>query len=557
MKLFKTQKEKIAYFIVLLFTVFFVYVISTYDEGNSQNIFQDEDVLMLTNGWTANSNDGNSKIVSLPTRISSKDANGVSISRQLPDKISQSDAICFKSIHSRVCVLVDNAIVYSFAWDDDILLGNTPGSVWNVIELKPEYAGKTLTITTYSKYSRYSGLFGDVVYGSKDEMAIYMLNHSFFKFVISCIPLFLGIMLMIIVPFVRNIMKNSPLIYVGLFLIDIGIWEITESDFMQFISDKVYTLQILNLVSFALIPTMAIMAVNSVGMIKANYKKIIYSNIAVYAVFILTQLIGVADFFQCLWIVHLCMVIDFIVIYYDSSKYYTSIEHREKFFPIAFSYMIIIAASVVDIYKFYVYPESGNGSIMRFAIIAFILAVGINSIHASLKVQRNNIEKETFINMAYTDNLTGINNRRCFEEDAENLVNDKKSFNVVAIDMNNLKRINDELGHKYGDEALIKVAKAISVFTEFGEKCYRMGGDEFEVVCTQLTCEQIEEVCISINEELGKTEYFPGVPLAIAYGYFRFSANTDKEINKILAQADKKMYEKKAFMKSNGYATRG
>ena len=122
--------------------------------------------------------------------------------------------------------------------------------------------------------------------------------------------------------------------------------------------------------------------------------------------------------------------------------------------------------------------------------------------------------------------------------------------------MNNLKKINDELGHKFGDEALIKVANGLKKFEKYGEKCYRMGGDEFEVLCTHLGSEKIEEVFQEINAELGKTEFFPGMPLTVAYGYFRFSATTDKEINKVLAQADKKMYEKKMQMKAMGVATR-
>lgn len=551
MNFIKKRMEKSVYFLMLFIAVSFILITSSYDSGTADSILKDSGVEILSNGWNATNSDGESKIVSLPTKISSSNESGTTIYRTLPDKIEKDTTICFKSMHSRVCVMVDKEIIYTFSWDDDIVIGNTPGCLWNVVELKPEYAGKTLRITISSQYSNYTGQFGSVAYGDKAEITAFMINKTFSNFFVSCIPFVLGFLLLIISPFVRNIMKGSPLVFVGIFMINMGLWEITESYYIQFRWDKIFTLQMVNLITFALIPTLAIMALNSVGMIRGHFKQIIFGNISVFFVYLFAQLLGASDFFQSLWIIHLSMVIDFAVIYYDTSKHFTKMEKREEFIPIAASYIIIIVAGVIDIYRFYIIPDSGNGAIMRYAMIFFIVAMCINTIHASLKVQRSNIEKEAFINMAYTDNLTGINNRRCFEEDTEKLVNDKKSFNVVAIDMNNLKRINDELGHKFGDDALIKVAKAISVFEEFGEKCYRMGGDEFEVICTHLTGDEIENVCVKINEQLGKTEYFTGVPLAIAYGYFRYSANTDKELNKILAKADKKMYEKKAFMKAN------
>lgn len=72
-------------------------------------------------------------------------------------------------------------------------------------------------------------------------------------------------------------------------------------------------------------------------------------------------------------------------------------------------------------------------------MVLFIVLMAVIIVQRSLAAERKNIERETMINMAYTDILTGIKNRRCFEEDAEKLADAKKSFNIVAIDMNNLK----------------------------------------------------------------------------------------------------------------------
>ncbi len=552
---FKKHIESILFFGLIIVSFFIVMLAKPYN-GNSDGFERYMNVQSLTNGWTFY--DGkNEQKVSLPVRMNSdSQGDGTSVSATLPEKIDDDYAICFRTSHSRVQVLIDGVEVYQYRWTDEVPLGNSPGSLWNIVDLSPKYSGKTITIKTDSPYDMYEGLFRTVTYGDKTSIIMYLQKETRIMLILSCIPIVLGIILIIAAFFAGKEFSKRPFAYVGIFLAVVGIWETTETGYLQFFKFDMYTVQIVNLITFGFIPLLVIMALKYTNFLKYYFKRLFYINVIIYAVYVALQLLEISDMHQTLWLIHLSMVIDSIFIFWDTKRYCDEQEDKSGFICIMITYSIVFVAIIIDMYRIYVYPDSYNGYATRIAMVLFIVLMAVSIVQRSLTAERKNIERETIINMAYTDILTGIKNRRCFEEDAEKLADAKKSFNIVAIDMNNLKMINDELGHKFGDEALIKVANALRIFENYGEECYRMGGDEFEVICKKMDIDDIDRVCEQINKKLAKTEYFPGIPLSIAYGSFRFSANMDTEVNKVMARADKKMYEKKQQMKEMGYATR-
>lgn len=552
---FKKNIESILFFGLIIVSFFIVMLAKPYD-GNSDGFERYMNVQTLTNGWTFY--DGkNEQKVSLPVRMNSdSQGDGTSISAALPEKVEDDYAICFRTSHSRVQVLIDGVEVYQYRWTDEVPLGSSPGSLWNIVDLSPKYSGKTITIKTDSPYDMYEGLFRTVTYGDKTSIIMYLQKETRIMLILSCIPIVLGIILIIAAFFAGKEFSKRPFAYVGIFLTVVGIWETTETGYLQFLKFDMYTVQIVNLLTFGFIPLLVIMALKYTNFLKYYFKRLFYINVIIYAVYVALQLLEISDMHQTLWLIQLSMVIDLIFIFWDTKRYYDKQEDKGSFIYIMITYSMVFFAIIIDIYRIYIYPDSYNGYATRIAMVLFIVLMAVIIVQRSLAAERKNIERETMINMAYTDILTGIKNRRCFEEDAEKLADAKKSFNIVAIDMNNLKMINDELGHKFGDEALIKVANALRIFENYGEECYRMGGDEFEVICKKMDIDDIDRVCEQINKKLAKTEYFPGIPLSIAYGSFRFSANMDTEVNKVMARADKKMYEKKQQMKEMGYATR-
>src|SRR5205814_8077120 len=87
---------------------------------------------------------------------------------------------------------------------------------------------------------------------------------------------------------------------------------------------------------------------------------------------------------------------------------------------------------------------------------------------------------------AFTDVLTGAGNRRAFERDFHRALETSKrhgrDLTFVVLDLDGLKRLNDEHGHAAGDEALRNLAAAFRDQLRVGDGFYRIGGDEFALV---------------------------------------------------------------------------
>jgi GGDEF domain-containing protein len=81
--------------------------------------------------------------------------------------------------------------------------------------------------------------------------------------------------------------------------------------------------------------------------------------------------------------------------------------------------------------------------------------------------------------IAYRDALTGVKNRYLLLADMNQLIEQNKSFLIVFLDLNNLKKINDNHGHAVGDKYLTQFASALQSALDLRGVAYRYGGDEF------------------------------------------------------------------------------
>lgn len=90
---------------------------------------------------------------------------------------------------------------------------------------------------------------------------------------------------------------------------------------------------------------------------------------------------------------------------------------------------------------------------------------------------------------ARTDSLTGLGNHRAFQEDLANELEIKDPrrhpVSLVMLDMDGLKRANDTLGHKAGDDMIRQLASVLGDTMRFVDRAYRIGGDEFAVILLQ------------------------------------------------------------------------
>lgn len=147
------------------------------------------------------------------------------------------------------------------------------------------------------------------------------------------------------------------------------------------------------------------------------------------------------------------------------------------------------------------------------------------------------------------DIQTGIKNRAAFEKEMEQYANNNKNAAIVMFDLNYLKRTNDLYGHDAGDNLIFNAAKAIKeCFIGIG-KTYRIGGDEFCVICENSKKEQIDCTLSGLDDKLIMINQKRQIKIEIAHGYALYEAGKGESINSAFSQADQAMYTHKAKLK--------
>ena len=105
--------------------------------------------------------------------------------------------------------------------------------------------------------------------------------------------------------------------------------------------------------------------------------------------------------------------------------------------------------------------------------------------------------------------------------------------------MNGLKDINDTRGHSAGDEALTTIALCLTQAAKAHQSVYRIGGDEFLVICRKNTLDDVLQLIKRIRNYVSETEY------SISIGY-SCTENSRKSISEMMKEADEMMYVEKA-----------
>lgn len=148
--------------------------------------------------------------------------------------------------------------------------------------------------------------------------------------------------------------------------------------------------------------------------------------------------------------------------------------------------------------------------------------------------------------LSYHDQLTGLYNRRFFEEELKRLDNKENlPLTIFMADVNGLKLVNDSFGHAIGDELLKRIATVMLNGCGDNGTVSRIGGDEFVILLPKTDGLKAEEIlkCIST---LASAEQVSSINLSVSIG-FETKYNDEEDIFGVLKKAEDFMYKKKLF----------
>ena len=138
---------------------------------------------------------------------------------------------------------------------------------------------------------------------------------------------------------------------------------------------------------------------------------------------------------------------------------------------------------------------------------------------------------------SYTDLLTGLQNRNSYIKTLDRISSHPLcSLGVIYIDINGMKKINDTNGHEYGDKVIKKVADILKLHA--GDEAYRVGGDEFTVLCVDISKENFRALTDRLSRDFNKNKEYD---VSIGHTWKEGNISANEEILK----ADDLMYAEK------------
>lgn len=188
-----------------------------------------------------------------------------------------------------------------------------------------------------------------------------------------------------------------------------------------------------------------------------------------------------------------------------------------------------------------------------FLLVAFITAMLAHDIE---------LAKSRIRTLSETDELTGLSNMRAFSRmhrrEHDRAVRNRRGYAVLVIDVDNLKQINDSMGHETGNRAIVLVANVIARLIRSTDAAARFGGDEFVVLLSESDATQARIVSRRIRSSIARASIEAAGRVAktsVSIGVAAFPDDAE-DPRELIVKADHEMYRSKEEAKIAGAAPR-
>ncbi|MCG8492140.1 MAG: sensor domain-containing diguanylate cyclase [Sneathiellales bacterium] len=170
-------------------------------------------------------------------------------------------------------------------------------------------------------------------------------------------------------------------------------------------------------------------------------------------------------------------------------------------------------------------------------------------------ITERRLAEERAQKLARTDELTGLSNRRQFNEYLENewrrSMRQQTVLTIMVLDLDHFKELNDIFGHQVGDEHLKAVGEVLKTYAHrAGDICARLGGDEFVVIFENLTLDDTQRIagqilCTIKSLEVKNPEGKHHPVFACSMGIIRQTPNQGCSLSEFIEMADQNLYRAK------------
>lgn len=516
----------------------------------------------LNEGWqTAEGKDF--RISEIDT-LRKEDSDQIFIYHTLPDTLDSDTSLVFRTKNCSVVVRIGDRQVYSTDITEAPFYNHSPGTRWNVLKISDEDAAETVCIAITQAYQDGRAKVDNFFFGDGTAITLHLIGSKGMGFIISLLILFVGFIFLVawLILNWRRRPRNNSLLWLAFFAFATGIWSLLETNLLQLFSENLRLIQTLDDMMLVIGGMPLYLYLDSTFNV-FRYRLIRWLceiDLGYLALATAFQYLGLWDYHQTLngaVATYGIVTVILLVCVFHQRRELRSEQHPERrlFQTLQRIGILLLGFGLLgDLLRYLTADVIDRAFIIRIGLLLFIIFFGAGNIYQMVVLVQKGQQAEFISRLAYSDGLTGVENRTAYIERLRERAEKApaKPLGIMIFDINNLKKINDTMGHKAGDEMIRTCAACLQ--ESFGKiaRIYRIGGDEFVALAEgenqQANC---CEALHRFTENLAKWNAQPDAPfqLIVASGT-AFSKSADKAAVELAErEADLAMYENKYELK--------
>lgn len=421
--------------------------------------------------------------------------------------------------------------------------------------LPNHFSGETVSFTyTDSADGVYD--IAKVYVGTSDAVVFYHCSRDAFTLITVFIMAVLGVLTVCISLYLRYMhVSEKRFGDIACFLLFCVFWFLTDSSLAQMISGSSPVIRYISFYAFMMLAVPMLHFIqNTENMKNCHIIDIIihffYGN-AILQSFL--NYFDLFDFVDMLFLTHILLFAGIVVLMTLLIGAYRKNGDKELY-TILVSFGVLAGGGVLSLISYWLFEISSYEVFFELGIVVFIILLIRVLIVTMVQNLKFKTESIVYQRLAKEDQLTGMKNRRAFDEMLtkieENITSYRNLF-LVFMDLNCLKKVNDTLGHHVGDELIIAAAQCVEkAFGPYGS-CFRIGGDEFCAIMPDIALSE-QQLSEMLDKEIRLynhtcTKY--QISIARGISNLRDSAGNLKTVSDWKQEADMKMYQNKGWIK--------
>lgn len=435
------------------------------------------------------------------------------------DAARDEPTILLRSAWQKYQVLVDGNAVYTASSERN--------GAFHLFRLPP---GQELTVR-FLDCAPGSGaesavLQSQVYFGSRSGIQWMILRENLYAVLFSGFALVLGIACLLAAYCMqRQHFGNfyGSVYSLGAYILLAGVWVLTDSKILLLVSQKAGLVGLISYLSFHALHLPLLLMANFIFSLP-------YLNVLVMAE-------------------HLLMAVTIALILYHGFREMRRGKNKALGRVMA-GYVLFAVCSILAITIYYLDSSLPYSPVYMLGVFGFILLLAETAGQRVLEQINENANMTVYAKLAYRDVLTGLGNRAAFVRETQETKQSAAPFGYIMVDVNDLKKVNDTLGHPKGDALIHRVAQCLQRAAAEKGNCYRIGGDEF-VVSLNGSRETLLACADRIREEVAAADAGSEFPVSAALGLAWSEDQPDPIPAQVFRQADDAMYADKKRMKAS------